>query len=182
MDRGYIKLSLTEVFRFLKGVAGAALCGLGLVACGQPVPGETVQNSVAPIVGQLCSNDFRTCVMPVLSRPMRRLGGSVVACNDSNCHAVGGNGGRFTLGPDDNANFLSASNFVDRNNPDTSLLLVEPTVDSVLSTATAAFHGGGDIFPSSSDACFSAVRSWITNTAACGSCTAVPLSTPCGYP
>jgi hypothetical protein len=176
MDRRHLDLSLIGG-RWLAGGFGAALCGLGLLACGQQVP-----NAPAPVASQLCSDDFKTCVMPVLSRPIRRAGGSVVSCSDSNCHALGGNGGRFTLGPDDDANFLSVSNFVNRTNPDASLLLIEPAADSVLSSPAAAFHGGGDIFPSSSDACFQALRAWIANQAACGSCVPVPNNVNCGYP
>jgi len=166
------------------GLLGAALCGLGLIACGQKPPNDPVVTASVP-----CANDFETCVMPILSGQIRRRGGAIISCADGNCHAPGGNGGRFTLGSDVNANFLVAQNFIDFTNPDDSLLLVEPTQDDVSPSAVAAFHGGGEIFPSKSDACYVAIRSWISrqvtdqNSQVCGTCTPVASTiTSCGYP
>jgi hypothetical protein len=127
--------------------------------------------------------------MPVLSGQIRRRGGAIISCKDGNCHAPGGNGGRFTLGADNSANFLVVKNFVSFTNPDDSLLLVEPTQDDVSPSAVAAFHGGGEIFPSRSDACYVAVHNWINNqvldqtSAACGLCTPIASTiASCGYP
>lgn len=170
--------------RWFKRLLGAALCGLGLVACGVQVPNERATTS-----SDLCFNDFQTCVMPVLSGQIRRRGGAIISCADGNCHAPGGNGGRFALGSDDNANFLVVKNFVNFTSPDDSLVLVEPTQDDVAPSAVAAFHGGGEIFPSKSDACYVAIRSWISNqvtdqaSPACGTCTPIADTfASCGYP
>lgn len=169
---------------FWKRLAGAALCGLGLVACGEQVPNQRATTS-----SDLCANDFQQCVMPVLSGQIRRRGGAVVSCMDSNCHAPGGNGGRFTLGADNDANFLVVKSFVNFTGPHDSLLLVEPTQDDVSPSAVAAFHGGGEIFPSRSDACYVAIYSWINNqvvdqsSPACGLCTPIASTfASCGYP
>lgn len=163
-------------------LVGAALCGLGLVACG-----EQVANELATTASDLCVNEFEQCVMPVLSGQIRRRGGAIVSCMDSNCHAPGGNGGRFTLGSDNSANFLVVKSFVDFTSPHDSLLLVEPTQDDVSPSAVAAFHGGGEIFPSRSDLCYAAVQGWISNQvvdqSACGVCTPIASTfASCGYP
>lgn len=157
---------------------------LGLIACGEQVP-----NTRATVSADLCANDFATCVMPVLSGQIRRRGGAVVSCMDSNCHAPGGNGGRFTLGPDNDANFQAVKNLITLTSPSDSLLLVEPTQDDVAPSAVAAFHGGGEIFPSTSDACYVALNSWIGNqvtsqsSPVCGLCTPIANTfASCGYP
>lgn len=181
MDRRYVDLFLIHT-RLWKPLLGAALCGLGIVACGVQVPNERATTS-----SELCVNNFQTCVMPVLSGQIRRRGGAIISCTDGNCHAPGGNGGRFTLGADNDANLLAIQNFVNFTNPDDSLVLVEPTQDDVSPSAVAAFHGGGEIFPSKSDACYVVIRTWINNQvtdqAACGACTAIADTfTSCGYP
>lgn len=165
-------------------VLGAAVCGLGLVACGEKVPNQPASGSA-----ELCFNQFESCVMPVFSAQIRRRGGALVSCTDSNCHAPGGNGGRFTLGADNTANFQVAKAFANFGNPASSLLLVEPTQDDLAPSAVAAFHGGGEIFSSvTADACYVAVSNWISNqipdsSVACAPCTPVlnPLMS-CGYP
>jgi hypothetical protein len=161
---------------------GACLCVLA--ACGDQVP-------VAPASqdADLCLNDFQTCVMPVLSGQIRRRGGAVVSCMDGNCHVAGGNGGRFTLGADVSANFEAVkSNFVNFASTHESLILVEPTQDDVSPSAAAAFHGGGEIFPSRSDACYVAIHDWMSNqvvnqsSAACGLCAPIADTfASCGY-
>ena len=184
MDRRYIKLPLIRAARGLRGFVGAALCGLGVLACGVDVPNQPAVTSA-----ELCANDFDTCVMPVLSGQIRRRGGAIVSCTDSNCHAVGGNGGRFTLGTDNSVNFLVAKSFVNFTSPHDSLLLVEPTQDDVSPSTVAAFHGGGEIFPSRTDACYLTIYNWISNqipnqstTGACGCTPVASTFASCGYP
>ena len=170
-----------------RGLAQALWAGISLfmlAACGEPVP-------VAPAAenADLCLNDFQTCVMPVLSGQIPRRGGAVVSCMDSNCHVAGGNGGRFTLGSDVTANFRAVkSNFVNFASTHDSLILVEPTQDDVSPSAAAGPHGGGEIFPSRSNACYVAIHNWISNqvtsqsSATCGLCPqVVNTSTDCGY-
>src|SRR5206468_1609337 len=141
----------------------AAVCALVLAACGQTVPNEPVTTQ-----GNLCASDFQNCVMPVLSGQIRRRGGAIISCMDSNCHAAGGNGGRFTLGADVNANFQAAKNLVNLANPAESLILVEPTQDDVAPSAVAGTHGGGEIFPTldiypgGSNQCTRAISRWIS--------------------
>lgn len=162
----------------------AALCGLSVVACGKQVPNERVTATAT-----LCQSDFNTCVMPVLSGQIRRRGGAVISCTDGNCHAQGGSGGRFSLGADITANFNAAKNFVNFTNPRESLLLVEPTQDDVAPSAAAGTHGGGEIFPSTGDACYLAIYNWINkqipdpnSTATCGCAPVADTFASCGYP
>ncbi len=175
---------MIRAIREYRGVFGAALCGLGLLACGVEVP-----NQPAATASELCANDFDNCVMPVLSGQIRRRGGAIISCTDGNCHAVGGNGGRFTLGADNTVNFSVVKNFVNFTSPHDSLLLVEPTQDDVSPSPVAAFHGGGEIFPSRTDACYLAIYNWISNqipdASTTGSCGCTPIAntfTSCGYP
>ena len=161
---------------------GVCLCLLA--SCGDEVPVAPASQNT-----DLCLNDFQNCVMPVLSGQIRRSGGGVVSCMDASCHVAGGNGGRFTLGADVTANFEAVkSNFVNFASPHESLILVEPTLDSVSPSAVAGFHGGGDIFPSRSDACYVAIHNWISNqvvdqsSAACGLCAPIADTfASCGY-
>ena len=170
-----------------RGMAQALWAGVSLfmmASCGDPVP-------VAPqaLNADLCLNDFQTCVMPVLSGQIHRRGGAIVSCMDGNCHVAGGNGGRFTLGSDVSANFEAVkSNFVNFASTHESLILVEPTQDDVSPSAAAGSHGGGEIFPSRSDACYLAIHNWISNqvtsqsSATCGLCAQVVNTfTDCGY-
>ncbi|MBI3899568.1 MAG: cytochrome c [Gammaproteobacteria bacterium] len=165
-----------------KWVVCAAVWGWGLVACGEKVPSERVTST-----STLCANDFQTCVLPVLTSQIRRRGGAVITCVE--CHKPGGNGGPFTLDTSDpDASFNAVRQQVNFTSPDESKLLVEPTQDDVAPSATAGPHGGGDIFPSRSDACYVAIHDWISNQVAdqaassCGLCTAVANPTAsCGY-
>ena len=163
---------------------GAAACAWAVVSCGQQVPSQAATSQ-----NDLCLNDFQTCVMPVFAGQIRRRGGAIVSCTDSNCHVAGGNGGRFTLGADNNANFQAVKTLVNMTSPQDSPVLVEPTQDDVAPSAVAGTHGGGEIFPSRSDACYMAISNWISNqvltqtSSSCGLCTALSnTATSCGYP
>lgn len=168
---------------------GAVACAGLIVACGEQVPNQPASGQ-----NEVCSSDFDTCVMPILSSQIRREGGTFVGCMDGNCHAQGGSGGRFTLGSDNTANFQAAKNLINLGNPSESLLLLEPTNDAAAPSAVAGTHGGGNIFPSTSDACYVAVRMWIANqfsppaTGSCGACqvtagaSVANPTTTCGYP
>ena len=175
-------------------IISAALCAALIAACGEQVPSEPAASSGT----ELCRNDFETCVAPVLSGQIRRRGGAIVSCMDSNCHVAGGNGGRFTLGSDMDANYLAASSLVNMasSDPNASLLLIEPVQDDVLPSAVAGTHGGGEIFPvASSDPatnqCTAAISRWIsirvpdqTTDPRCGVCdtvTPVTNTMSCGY-
>jgi hypothetical protein len=172
-----------------KGVRHAvwgAACLLGLLACGDPIPSQQ-----ASATGALCLNNFQTCVMPVLSGQIRRRGGSIVSCMDSNCHVVGGSGGRLLLVADTTANSEAIkANFVNFQTVDESLILAEPLQDDQTPAAiagVASFHGGGEIFPNrSTDPCYLAVSNWIgeqvTSQSTCSVCTAITNTlTSCGY-
>lgn len=172
---------------------GAVLCAGLIAACGEQVPSEPAADSGT----NLCQSDFDTCVAPVLSGQIRRRGGAIVSCMDSNCHAPGGNGGRFTLGADAGANFLAASSLVNTasSDPNASLLLIEPVQDDVLASAVAGTHGGGEIFPTASsnpatNQCTAAISRWISIKVAdqtdprcgvCGGVTPVSNTMSCGY-
>jgi len=164
-------------------VIAAAACALALASCGEQVPSEAASTQ-----NDLCLNDFQVCVMPVLSGQIPRRGGAIVSCMDGNCHAPGGSGGRFSLGTDIDANFQAAKSLINMTSPQDSLLLVEPTQDDVAPSAVAGTHGGGEIFPSRSDACYLAISNWISNqvltqsSPACGLCTPPSNTmTSCGY-
>lgn len=169
----------------LRGVLVAALGVVALLSsCG-----EQVQQQPSSTANNPCQNDFQTCVMPIFNGQIRRSGGAIVSCMDSNCHVSGGNGGRFTLGSNNDANYQAVKNLINLTNADDSLLLVEPTADSASPSAVAGTHGGGEIFPSRSDACYVKIRSWIANqvvdqsSPACGLCTPIANTfTSCGYP
>lgn len=183
MDRSDACLSVIRVRRVFGSAIGAAACALAVVSCGEQVPSQAVMTQ-----NDLCQNDFETCVMPVLSGQIPRRGGAVISCMDSNCHVNGGSGGRFTLGADNNANFQAVKNLINMTSPQDSLLLVEPTQDNVAPSAVAGTHGGGEIFPSRSDACYTTISNWISNqvltqtSSSCGLCTPVSNTmTSCGY-
>ncbi len=171
------------IYRIVGKLLTAVCVGL-LAACG-----EQVTNQPATSANDLCMSDFQNCVMPVLSGQIRRRGGAVISCMDSNCHVAGGSGGRFSLGSDVSANFRAAKNLVNLTNPSDSLLLVEPTQDDVAPSAVAGTHGGGEIFPSKGDACYLAISNWVRNqvpdqtSLACGSCAPIASTfASCGYP
>src|ERR1051325_148591 len=111
MDRRHVNLSVSRR-RWFRTTLWAALCGLGVVGCGQPVPNGPPDATLGGTNAQLCQNDFQTCVMPVLSGQIKRRGGAVISCTDGNCHAQGGSGGRFSLGSDVNANFTAAKSLI----------------------------------------------------------------------
>jgi hypothetical protein len=165
---------------FIRVAPLGALLVLALSACGEAVENAPVARGV-----ELCQNDFQTCVMPILSSPIKRRQGDFRACTDSACHVSGGNGGRFTLSFTDMDTNVTAimDNFVNFTFVDQSPLLAKPTAGD------PAFHGGDDIFPGPSDQCYVAIRSWLakqvpTRTdAACGVCVSVANPTAsCGFP
>jgi hypothetical protein len=166
----------------------AALCALA-VSCGEKPSSESKNDGTT-----LCVNDFQNCVAPVLSAQIRRNGGAIVSCMDAACHLQGGSGGRFTLSATDmDANFQAVLAQVNLASPNAqeSLLLIEPVQDSVLPSAVAGAHGGGELFPvASSDPavnqCTAALSRWISTrvdsqtSPLCGSCPP-PNTTNCGY-
>jgi len=169
-------------------VVRAVLLG-GLVAGVVSACGLPVENGPVTRTADLCQTNFQTCVMPIFINPIKRSDSSLVTCNASNCHALGGNGGTFTLLSDPLRNYeILQNNFTNFLAPDDSPLLAEPLRDSVTRgtiSGIVTFHGGGDIFPGEGDLCYQAIRSWIaeqvTNQATCSTCTAV-ATTSCGYP
>jgi hypothetical protein len=161
-------------------VGGVAVGALTLAGCGQQVPSQGVAQ-----LGVLCSNDFQTCVMPVLSGQIRRQDGATVSCMDSTCHLAGGNGGRFTLSATDlNANMQVAKTLADLEDPHNSPILMKP--------AEEVTHGGGRVLSGRNDSCYGAIYTWINTkadptlgdaSASCGLCTPVATtSTSCGFP
>lgn len=166
-----------------------------LVSCGETPPIESSSGGVA----ELCENDFKDCVMPVLSGQIRRSDNTPVSCMDAGCHLQTDpgsglpppNGGSFTLHPTDMAANFEAVKRQIRIGSSTAIdsrLLVEPTQDNVLPVAGAGSHGGGEIFPNTTNACSVAIQRWISISADppgnCGVCaTATPVANTmfCGY-
>jgi len=184
MDRRNAYLPVVHMRWYRESGRRAAPLGALLVfvlsSCGEPVENPPVTRSA-----ELCQNEFQTCVMPILSSPIKRRQGDFRACTDSACHVSGGNGGRFTLSFTDMDSNVTAimDNFVNFTFVDQSPLLAKPTAGD------PAFHGGDDIFPNSSDPCYSAIRSWLAKQvpsrtdASCGTCVSVANPTAsCGFP
>jgi len=159
-------------------VGVVAVGALALAGCGQEVPSQAVTEQ-----GVLCSNDFQACVMPVLSRQIRRQDGVTVSCMDSTCHLAGGNGGRFTLSATDtNADMQVVRTLADLGNPHSSPVLMKP--------AEEVTHGGGRVLSGRGDNCYLAIYNWINNqvdpaqgdtSPSCGKCTPVANNTFCGF-
>lgn len=142
----------------------------------------------------LCLADYAQCIDPILHAPMLGSLGPVT-CSASGCHDVAaGSGGSFKIfaspdpaSPDYDqqilANFIAAKAFANLDSPADSKLLLEPLVG--VSTISGV-HTGGDIFPNTADACYVAMRDWITTRVsrredpACGVCT-VPALATCGF-
>lgn len=154
---------------------------MGVGGCNQVTP-EPVQSSGST----LCVSDFERCVTPVLDASINSRTGPAT-CSAAGCHSqASGSGGAFKIFPNPQpgssqslANFFAARGFANLDNPSASRLLTKPDADSVP-------HAGGDIFPSTADACRAAIATWISNrvdnenAASCGACQ-VPAISTCGY-
>lgn len=163
----------------------ASACIL-LGACG----GDVENTPVSASGGTLCVEDYATCVNPIFDAVINGRTGQTT-CASSGCHDVGaGSGGAFKIFPGAQpgsvemmANFFSARAFSNLDNPAQSKLLLEPLQGVFSITGT---HTGGDIFPSVDDACYQAIREWISvrvedeQAASCGFCTP-PALPECGY-
>ncbi len=131
-------------------------------------------------VADLCQNIFNLCVSPILQGP---IGPSAVSCAASSCHTSSGTGGAFILiqnpvtGSDFAFNFNSAQSFVNPASVSQSKLLAEP-LQGDAGVTTIGPHGGGDVFNSSSAACYQEMLQWAqTPNGSCGTGCAVLTST-----
>jgi hypothetical protein len=165
---------------------------LGLMAGGLLLQGcNNVSDQPVQASGSsLCLSDYQRCVNPIFDAVIQGRTGPVT-CSAGGCHSQAtGSGGAFKIFPNAQAgstqmlaNFFSAESFADLNDPPNSRLLQKPTAGRA---ASVGGHAGGDIFPSTSDACHVAIQNWISNrvddpnAAACGTCVAPDIST-CGY-
>jgi hypothetical protein len=143
-----------------------------------------------PNTGQtLCFADYKACVDPILQAAINGRNG-VTTCAASGCHDINtGSGGGFKIFPnpgDDTrllSNFNTAKAFANLNSPTGSKLLLEP-LNGI--SAISGTHTGGDIFASTTDPCYKAIRAWISNRvedeagAGCGVCSA-PEPGQCGF-
>ncbi len=174
--------------RVCRGIPGGMVAGgvlALLAACGTDVPPGTAATGQT-----LCQNNFNVCINPIFNSPMVRSNGDVVTCASGGCHEVGaGFGGSFKIYPgateptELQANYLVAVAFANLTSPSSSKLLLEPLAGT---SAITGSHTGGDIFPNTSDACYSAILTWISNSVSdqsdprCASCS-VPVLANCGY-
>lgn len=140
----------------------------------------------------LCYSDYVNCINPIYNQGMQnRTGQTNIQCASGGCHEIGGGfAGSLriypnTVDPDELlVNFTSSLANANLGNPAGSKLLLKPLVGNAGNNEQ---HSGGDILPDTSDACYSAILAWITNSvpdqadAACGSCTP-PVLANCGYP
>lgn len=152
--------------------------------------GEVENAPVASTGGTLCVADFEQCVSPVFDALLDGRTGQAT-CAASGCHDVNaGSGGAFKIYPGAQpgsvemlANFFAARAFANLDDPASSKLLLEPLQGVFSVTGT---HTGGDIFPSTQDACYLAIRDWISirvedaEAASCGFCVPPDLAA-CGY-
>jgi predicted CxxxxCH...CXXCH cytochrome family protein len=160
-------------------------CGDTLLP-GSPVTPAPVQASGS----SLCFPDYQKCVSPIFDATLQGESG-VVTCSAAGCHSQAtGSGGAFKIYPNAQAdsaemqsNFFSAQSFADLDDPADSKLLLKP---SVMGRSQGVGHAGGNIFPSPSDACYIAIKTWISNrvddpnSPVCGMCVA-PVLSSCGY-
>lgn len=177
---------------------GRAAVFLGLVSmiagCGAEVSGGAVSSGTT-----LCQNQFETCINPIFNRAFPDSSGVNVTCASGGCHEVGaGFGGSFKIYPNAGAgstemlaNYLVSKAFANLVSAPDSKLLLEPLAGSSSITGS---HTGGDIFPNNSDACYAAIRNWISNKVSdpadpvrCLPCSTVPadvdaMLATCGYP
>ena len=106
---------------------------------------------------------FQTSVNPIFDAD---IGGRT--CSASGCHTVfGSSGGAFKIYPNAalnstemQANYLAAKGFSNLNSPADSKLLLEPLAGS---QSIVGSHAGGDIFPSTLDANYLTIFTWISN-------------------
>jgi hypothetical protein len=171
---------MTRILHHACAAAAWLLAGCGNTVNDQPV---------AASCDSLCLANYQQCVNPIFNAVLQGRTGQVT-CSAGGCHsAATGSGGSFKIIPNAQAgssdmmsNYFSAESLADLDDPLQSLLLEKPT--ATLNTQIG--HSGGDIFPNTSDACFVAIETWISNRvnsptdAACGSCVPVDTST-CGY-
>ena len=167
----------------------AALVGtVCLAACDTVSVGNTGANTQT-----LCLTDYQQCIDPILHASINGSLGPLT-CSASGCHnSTSGSGGGFKLFADPDpadptfdqqilANFISAKAFANFNSPPDSKLLLEPLRGVFAISGT---HTGGDIFPDTADACYVAIRDWISrrvtarDAPSCGGCTPPDVST-CG--
>ncbi len=144
----------------------------------------SVEDTPDTAAATLCYADYQTCVDPILQAVV-----SNVTCSASACHALGGNGGGFKINqnPATDAefmvNFFAAKAFANLTTPTQSKLLLEPLQGSFGITGS---HGGGSIFPNTSDPCYQTILTWISkqvgadDSPSCGVCTPINVSA-CGF-
>jgi hypothetical protein len=166
--------------------APAVAVALLLTNCGQ-----TVAPAPAKTGSTLCYADYQKCVNPIFDAVIQgQKGPATCAANGTGCHAQpASSGGGFKIfqnaqpdSPEMLANFYSTMSFANLPDPPNSKLLLKPDA------AGRAFfpHGGGNIFPTTTDVCYVAIKTWISNSvkdanaATCGQCTA-PVTSNCGY-
>ncbi|MFQ6023614.1 MAG: hypothetical protein ACE5NW_12925 [Acidiferrobacterales bacterium] len=111
----------------------------------------------------LCFAYFSQCVNPIFDKvitgPLSCSGNGGAACHN----VAGGIGGTFkihafaqTNTTQMEGNFFSAKAFANLGNPAQSLLLRKPLANSGVN------HGGGNIFPNTSDTDYVTILSWIS--------------------
>ena len=167
-------------------VITAVLALVAAAGCNDDVNVEETASS-----GQtLCVSDFEACVNPIFDEIVMGRAGQTT-CSASGCHDTGaGSGGAFKIFPNAApgstemmANFFSAKAFANLDSPPNSKLLLEPLqgISSVTGT-----HTGGDIFPTTSDACYETIIDWVSkrvdseDSGSCGLCAPV-VAASCGY-
>jgi hypothetical protein len=159
---------------------------LPLAGCNDDVDVEPVAASG----GTLCVTDFEQCVNPIFDAVIMGKTGQTT-CSGSGCHEVGaGSGGAFKIfanaqpgSPEILSNFFAAKGFANLDEPDKSKILLEPLQGE---SSISGTHTGGDIFPTTGDACYQAVFQWAstrvsdTDSESCGICATIDTSV-CGY-
>lgn len=106
---------------------------------------------------------FQTTVNPIFDAV---IGGRT--CSASGCHTVlGSSGGAFKIYPNAalnsanmQANYLAAKGFANLGSPADSKLLLEPLAGA---QSIVGSHAGGDIFPSTLDANYLTIFTWVAN-------------------
>lgn len=160
----------------------AGLIAAGLAGCGGGTPvgnPPDIQNGQNTAGGRALSFAyFQRCINPIFLAPLPIIGTSAInTCAGAGCHDdANGTGGAFRVRPaatpldltnpantpdvirasDMYKNFFSAQGEVTFNSVLLSRLVTKPLVQGVL-------HGGGQIFPNSSDANVRLILYWMTN-------------------